>query len=38
MEWIERLNNAINYIEENITEDIDYEQIAAIACCSTYHF
>lgn len=38
MEWIERLNNAINYIEENITADIDYEQVAAIACCSTYHF
>lgn len=38
MEWIERLNKAINYIEENITEEIDYDQIAAVACCSTYHF
>ncbi len=39
MEWIERLNNAVNYIEENIKEeDIDLEEVAKIACCSTYHF
>ena len=38
MEWIERLNSAINYIEENLLEEIDYDQIAKIACCSTYHF
>lgn len=38
MEWIERLNNAINYIEENLTRKIDYEEAARIACCSAYHF
>lgn len=38
MEWIERLNKAINYMEEHLTEEMDYEQIAKIACCSTYHF
>lgn len=38
MEWIERLNNAINYIEEHLEYDINYEQLAKIACCSTYHF
>lgn len=38
MEWIERLNMAIIYIEENITGVIDYGQAARIACCSTYHF
>lgn len=38
MEWIERLNKAIIYIEEHIGEEIDYEQVAKIACCSTYHF
>lgn len=38
MEWIKRLNKAINYIEENITEELDYDQVAAVACCSTYHF
>ncbi|WP_066495517.1 AraC family transcriptional regulator [Abyssisolibacter fermentans] len=38
MEWIERLNQAINYIEEHITEEINYEQVAKVAYCSTYHF
>lgn len=38
MEWIERLNKSINYIEEHLTEDIAYEQIAKIAGCSTYHY
>lgn len=38
MEWIKRLNKAINYMEEHLTEEMDYEQIAKIACCSTYHF
>ncbi|NLL75837.1 MAG: AraC family transcriptional regulator [Clostridiales bacterium] len=38
MEWIERLNSAINYIEENLTKDIDYDRLARIAYCSTYHF
>lgn len=38
MEWIERLNSAINYIEEHLSDDIDYEQVAKVACCSTYHF
>lgn len=38
MEWIERLNNAVNYIEKNIRETIDLEEVSKIACCSTYHF
>ena len=38
MEWIERLNNAINYIEEQLTGEIDYEKLGQIACCSAYHF
>lgn len=38
MEWIERLNQTIIYIEEHITSEIDYEQLAKIACCSTYHY
>lgn len=38
MEWIERLNEAINYIEEHLTEEIDYERLGRIACCSSYHF
>lgn len=38
MEWIERLNAAVNYIEENLTETVDLDGVAKIACCSTYHF
>ena len=38
MEWIERLNDAISYIEEHLTEEIDMNQLGRIACCSSYHF
>ena len=38
MEWIERLNGAMSYIEENLKNEIDYDKAAKIACCSTYHF
>ncbi len=38
MEWIERLNEAMNYIEEHLTDEMDYEELAKVAGCSTYHF
>ena len=38
MEWIHRLNQSMNYIEEHLTDEIDYEQLGRIACCSTYHY
>lgn len=38
MEWIERLNSAIEYIEENLEDDVDLDRLAMIACCSTFHF
>ncbi|MCI8513789.1 MAG: AraC family transcriptional regulator [Lachnospiraceae bacterium] len=38
MEWAERLNDAIGYIEEHLTEEMDYERLGQIACCSSYHF
>lgn len=38
MEWIEKLNNAVNYIEENLTTEVNYEKLGKITCCSTYHF
>lgn len=38
MEWIERLNKAINYIEEHLTDEINYDRLGQIACCSAYHF
>lgn len=38
MEWLEQLNGAINYIEQNLTDEIDYDRAAQIACCSSFHF
>ncbi len=38
MEWVESLNESINYIEEHLTGEIDYEQLGRIACCSAYHY
>ena len=38
MEWVERLNQSMQYIEEHLTGEPDYEQLARIACCSTYHY
>lgn len=38
MEWAERLNHAVNYIEEHLREKIDYEKLAEIAVCPPYHF
>lgn len=38
MEWVERLNQSIAYMEEHLTGEIDYEQLGRIACCSAYHY
>lgn len=38
MEWVTRMNDAIRYIEDHLTEEIQYSEAAKIACCSVYHF
>lgn len=38
MEWITRLNEAVHYIDEHLTDAIDYDQLGRIACCSGFHF
>lgn len=38
MEWIERLNKSIAYIEENLSGEIDYAVLGRLACCSPYHY
>lgn len=38
MEWLKRLSKAIDYIEDNLTGEISYDEAAKIACCSTYYF
>ena len=38
MEWVNGLNQTIAYIEEHLTDEIDYEALARLACCSAYHY
>jgi AraC family transcriptional regulator len=38
MEWLERLNSAVNYIEEHLTDKVDIDKLSQIACCSPFHF
>ena len=38
MDWLQRMNHAIDYIEDNLENNIDYEQIARIALCSVHQF
>jgi AraC family transcriptional regulator len=38
MDWLERMNDALDYIEINLDYEIDYAKIAQAACCSEYHF
>ena len=38
MDSLKSMNNALAYIEEHLTEEIDYSKISKIAYCSEYHF
>ena len=38
MEWITGIQNAINYVEEHLLEEIDYEEVAKQSFSSSYHF
>lgn len=38
MDWIEGIQRAIDYVEANITEDIDFEEVAKQAYSSSFHF
>ncbi len=38
MDWIIGIQRAIDYIEENLTETIDYEEVAKQCYSSSYHF
>ncbi len=38
MEPLKQLNLAMQYIEDNLANEIDIKQAAQIACCSEYHF
>ena len=38
MDWIYGIQDAINYIEDHITEELDYEQVAKKSFSSPFHF
>lgn len=38
MKWIKNTNDAIQYMEEHIFEDIDFDEIYKIGASSPYHF
>lgn len=38
MDSLKRMNEAINYIEENLVDEIDCKEVAKLAFCSEYHF
>lgn len=38
MDWTTDLQKAIDYIEVNLTEELDYTEIASKACVSSFHF
>jgi len=38
MDMLKGMNTAMKYIEENLTNEIDFKEVARIAHCSEYHF
>ena len=38
MDWVAGMQGALDYIEANLTDEIDYEKVAAVAYSSSYHF
>lgn len=38
MELLKNMNQALKFIEENLTNEIDHKEVARLAFCSEYHF
>ena len=38
MDLLKNMNDALRHIEENLTNEIDFNEVARIAFCSEYHF
>lgn len=38
MEWLTKMNSALDYIEQNLTAQIDLNEVCKRACCSSYNF
>ncbi|MED3981994.1 AraC family transcriptional regulator [Priestia megaterium] len=38
MDLLKNMNRALHYIEENLTNDINFREVVKLALCSEYHF
>lgn len=38
MDLLKNMNKALEYIEENLTQEINFKEVAKLAFCSEYHF
>ncbi|GIP36139.1 hypothetical protein J2TS4_53490 [Paenibacillus sp. J2TS4] len=38
MDWLERMNRAMDYIELNLAGEIELSEVARRACCSSHQF
>jgi AraC family transcriptional regulator len=38
MNWLDRLNDALTSMEDNLDGEISFEEAARLACSSVYHF
>ena len=38
MDWLTGIQGAINYVEENLSEEISYQEVAKRAGCSSFYF
>lgn len=38
MDWLKRMNRALDYVENNLINEIDMNVVAQMACCSSYNF
>ncbi len=38
LEWVKRMMDALGYMENKMDENLETEDIAKVACCSSFHF
>lgn len=38
MDWLDKMNSAMDHIENHLADEIDYFEVARVAMCSEYHF
>jgi len=38
LDWVTGIQNAINYVEEHLTDEIDYDLVSKEAACSNFYF